>query len=102
MSDDSFVVRKGLFKGKRVELASTTGIRRQKRSPKTLCTLFGFDPGQNLITDLSSLHDFVGVDDMEVEFFNMIGNTVGVVTVAASAVRLPTPTNRPTVRGLTA
>jgi len=27
MTDDSFAVRKGPFKGKRVELASTTGVR---------------------------------------------------------------------------
>jgi len=31
-----------------------------------MLTLFGFDPGQYLLTDLSSLHDFVGVDDMEI------------------------------------
>jgi hypothetical protein len=37
-----------------------------------------------------------------VEFFDMIDNTVAVVTVAASAVRLPTPTDRPAVRALTA
>ena len=28
--------------------------------------IFGFEPGEYLITDLSSLHDFVGVDDMEI------------------------------------
>lgn len=37
-----------------------------------------------------------------VEFFDMIGNTVAVVTVPARAVRLPTPTDRPAVRALTA
>jgi hypothetical protein len=37
-----------------------------------------------------------------VEFFDMIGNTVAVVTVPASAVRLSTPTDRPAVRTLTA
>jgi hypothetical protein len=30
-----------------------------------MLNIFGFEPGQYLITDLSSLHDFVGVDDME-------------------------------------
>ena len=35
-----------------------------------------------------------------VEFFDMIGNTVAVVTVPASAVRLPTPSDRPAVRAL--
>lgn len=28
--------------------------------------IFGFEPGEYLITDLSTLHDFVGVDDMEI------------------------------------
>ena len=28
--------------------------------------IFGFEPGDYLITDLSSLHDFVGVEDMEI------------------------------------
>lgn len=67
MTDDSFMVRKGLFKGKRVELASTTGVQTfEEIAEDFMHTRFGFDPGQYLITDLSSLHDFVGVDDMEV------------------------------------
>ncbi len=37
-----------------------------------------------------------------VEFFDMIGNTVAVVTVPASALRLPSPTDRPAVRALSA
>jgi hypothetical protein len=37
-----------------------------------------------------------------VEFFDMTGNTVAVVTVPAGALRLPTPADRPAVRALTA
>ena len=37
-----------------------------------------------------------------VEFFDMTGNTVGVVVLPASALRLPTPADRPAVRALTA
>jgi hypothetical protein len=37
-----------------------------------------------------------------VEFFDMTGNTVAVVTVPASAVRSPTEADRPAVRALTA
>ena len=37
-----------------------------------------------------------------VEFFDMTGNTVGVVTLPASALRLPTPADRPAVRELSA
>jgi hypothetical protein len=33
-----------------------------------------------------------------VEFFDMLGHTVAVVTVPAGALRAPTPADRPTVR----
>ena len=36
-----------------------------------------------------------------VEFFDMIGNTVTVVTLPATALRLPTQADRPAVRALT-
>ncbi|MGH9204769.1 MAG: DUF4926 domain-containing protein [Vicinamibacterales bacterium] len=35
-----------------------------------------------------------------VEFFDMTGNTVTVATLPASALRLPTPADRPTIRSL--
>jgi hypothetical protein len=37
-----------------------------------------------------------------VEFFDMTGNTVDVVSLPASALRLPTPADRPAVRELSA
>ena len=37
-----------------------------------------------------------------VEFFDMTGNTMTVATLPASALRLPTPDDRPTVRALSA
>lgn len=37
-----------------------------------------------------------------VEFFDMTGNTVALVTLPASALRLPTPADRPAVRALSA
>lgn len=37
-----------------------------------------------------------------VEFFDITGNTVAVVTLPASALRLPTPADRPAVRALSA
>jgi hypothetical protein len=40
----------------------------------------------------------VADEGYSVEFFDMTGNTVAVVTVSASALRLPTPADRPTVR----
>ena len=41
-------------------------------------------------------------EGFSVEFFDMTGNTVAVVTVPASALRRPTPADRPAVRALTA
>jgi len=49
-------------------------------------------------------HIVAGVPEegYSVEFFDMTGNTVAVVTVPASALRLPTPADRPAVRALSA
>ena len=44
----------------------------------------------------------VAEEGYSVEFFDMTGNTVGVVTVPASALRGPTPVDRPAVRALSA
>lgn len=44
-------------------------------------------------------HDVTGREvGYSVEFFDMLGNTVAVATVPASVLRVPTPTDRPTVR----
>jgi len=44
-------------------------------------------------------HDVPGLEPgYSVEFFDMLGNTVAVVTVAASALRRPTAADRPVVR----
>jgi Domain of unknown function (DUF4926) len=49
-------------------------------------------------------HAVAGVneDGYSVEFVDMTGNTVAVVTLPASALRLPTPADRPAVRALSA
>lgn len=44
----------------------------------------------------------ISEDGYSVEFFDMTGNTVGVVTLPAGALRLPTPADRPAVRALSA
>ena len=63
---DGPVLRKGPFKGKRVELASTVGIESLGNIGEDfMLNVFGLESGEYLITDLSSLHDFVGVDHME-------------------------------------
>jgi hypothetical protein len=44
----------------------------------------------------------VAEEGYSVEFFDIMGITVAVVTLPASALRLPTPADRPTVRALSA
>ena len=49
-------------------------------------------------------HTVPGISEegYSIEFFDMTGNTVAVVTLPASALRLPTPADRPSVRALSA
>jgi len=49
-------------------------------------------------------HVVAGLPDegYSVEFFDMTGNTVAVVAVPSSALRVPTPADRPAVRALSA
>ena len=49
-------------------------------------------------------HVVPGVPEVgySIEFFDMTGNTVAVVTLPASALRLPTLADRPAVRALSA
>lgn len=44
----------------------------------------------------------VAEEGYSVEFFDMTGNTVAVVTLLVSALRVPTPADRPAVRALSA
>jgi hypothetical protein len=44
----------------------------------------------------------VSEEGYSVEFFDMTGNTVAVVTIPVKALRLPTPADRPAVRAQTA
>jgi len=49
-------------------------------------------------------HPVPGVveEGYSVEFFDMTGNTVGVATLPATALRMPTPADRPAARALSA
>jgi len=60
-------------------------------------------PGQSLYAgDIGTVverHDIPGLEvGYSVEFFDMLGNTVAVVTLPASALRMPTHADRPAVR----
>ncbi|MEM6425577.1 MAG: DUF4926 domain-containing protein [Cyanobacteria bacterium P01_H01_bin.119] len=52
--------------------------------------------------DVGTIVEIHNVKDLEtgysVEFFDMLGNTVGLITLPMSAFRLPTHTDRPAVR----
>lgn len=64
-------IRRGPLKGKQVELASTTGVMALETIVEDfMLEIFGFEAGEYLITDLSSLYDFVGVDDLEAHDIN--------------------------------
>ncbi len=66
MGNKKRVLRRGPFKGKTIEMASTAGIEMYEDiAEKFMSHIFGFEPGEYLITDESSLHDFIGVDDLE-------------------------------------
>jgi hypothetical protein len=49
-------------------------------------------------------HTVPGVAEQgySVEFFDTTGNTVGVATLPATALRMPTPADRPAARALSA
>ena len=65
MKKDNKIIPSGPFKGKRIELAPTTGIDMFLESAEDFMRrIFGFEPGEYLITDESSLFDFTGVDEM--------------------------------------
>ena len=66
MNEDSKTIISGPFKGKKIEFAPTTGIDRFFGiSSEFMKKIFDFEPGEYLITDESSLHDFTGLDEME-------------------------------------
>ena len=66
MNEDSKIISSGPFKGKKIEFAPTNGIDRFFGiSKEFMKKIFDFEPGEYLITDESSLHDFTGLDEME-------------------------------------
>jgi hypothetical protein len=66
MGEDDRIIRRGPFKGKKIELASTVGISLfEAIANEFMLRVFGYEAGDYLITDEFSLHDFTGVGDME-------------------------------------
>ena len=63
---DSRIISREPFKGKRIEFAPTTCINKLLEiSEDFMIKIFGLEPGEYLISDESGLHDFTGLDEME-------------------------------------
>ena len=66
MKEDKRFIKNGPFKGKRIEFASTAGVKGfQTISEDFMRRIFNFEPGEYLITDETSLRDFTGLDEVE-------------------------------------
>ena len=66
MKEDDRVIPSGPFKGKKIEFASITGIDMfAEISEEFVKKIFDFKSGEYLITDESSLYDFIGLDEMK-------------------------------------
>jgi len=66
MNDDSRIISSGPFKGKKIEFAPTTGVDMfLKISDEFMKKIFGFAPGDYLISDESSLYDFTGLNEWD-------------------------------------
>lgn len=66
MKNNSQIIPSGPFKGKKIEFAPTTGVDKFRAISKDFMNkIFGFGPGEYLISDESSLYDFTGLDEMQ-------------------------------------
>ena len=65
MNDKEHIIPSGRFKGKKIEMAPAGGIELFREIAEDfMLRIFGYEPGDYLITDESSLRDFVGVNDL--------------------------------------
>ena len=66
MNNDSRIISSGPFKGKKIEFAPTTGVDMfLKISDEFMKKIFDFAPGEYLISDESSLHDFTCLNEWD-------------------------------------
>ncbi len=66
MKENDRVIPSGPFKGKKIEFAPTTGVDMfLDISEDFMKKIFNFEPEEFLISDESSLFDFMGLDEME-------------------------------------
>ena len=68
MSEKSRIISNGPFKGKKIEFAPTTGVDMFHRiSEEFMEKIFNFVPGEYLISDESSLYDFTGLNEYDLD-----------------------------------
>ena len=66
MNKPGKIIRRGPFKGKRIEFAPTDALDMfRSLADEFMEEIFCMEPGSHFITDESSLRDFQGVEDME-------------------------------------
>lgn len=66
MEEEFGEIERSPFDGKKIRFASSTVVNILiSIAEDFMKRIFGFEPGEYLITDESSLQDFTGVDDME-------------------------------------
>lgn len=71
MSEDDRTVPSGPLKGKKIEIAPSTGVDMfVDIAEEFMERILGFEPGDYLITDESSLRDFIGLGE-EVELADL-------------------------------
>jgi len=60
------IIPGGPFKSKKIEFAPTTGVDKFRAISEDFMTkIFGFKPGEYLISDESSIYDFVDLEERE-------------------------------------
>ncbi|MDI6809050.1 MAG: hypothetical protein QME66_08740 [Candidatus Eisenbacteria bacterium] len=73
MNQRERIIRSGRFKGKRIEFAATTGVDMFREiADEFMQKLFQLEPGDYLISDESSLHDFTGLGVKRQDIESMI------------------------------
>ena len=87
MTESKRIIPSGRFKGKKLEVASTEGIECFRDfADRFMYVIFDLEAGEYLITDESSLTDFVGVDDLDLD--DILGKIDDLCGIDVSGVEL--------------
>lgn len=92
--DDDGIIRKGPFRGKRIELAPQVAIEQYEDLIEPFCRRVLFDvvhvdAGLPLLTDLSSLRDFAGLQGTKPDLAELLGRIEDAYGVACDDIDPP-------------